>query len=563
MRVTELKQFLKENRFHKYQKEPKIKLQELVDEFRNSRKVPSKYMRKQFNKQPCSTNNACRSKYCYQGVCETNPSKKLSLKPLIVKPKLELNREDKLKRTCYNIEDLELRPHQRKVSKFMRNTKQKGILLMHNVGSGKTITSLVIAKCILSKYPKLKVVALTPSSVVKQFESELKMLKLSPEMTSRFDVYSHQMWLDRFEAEMVDAKNTVLIVDEAHKFKSEYKQHSNNKVSGKYVQLLNKAALQSFKIILLSATPIENDIKEIRNYLAMIENKDLNEYYEEIKGQFENIQDLTILENDYTGILKCKTSYHKNTNKNNFPQKITKNVRIKMSTAYFKAYTQVEQNLFEDEAIKKIFLKDHHDKMPDINKFYTGIRKSVNKIEVISPKLRWAINKIRTNPETKTLIYSNWLEFGVHTLTTEFDKLKIKYRIIEGDVNQNTRREIVKDFNEHKFNVLLITSAGAEGLDLKGTRTVIILEPFWHQSRIEQVVGRAVRYRSHIELPASDRNVTIYNLILIKPTNLGLENEKDSADEIMYKMSQNKCSIVDQFYQQMKLSSIEQVNDCK
>jgi SNF2 family DNA or RNA helicase len=527
-------------------------LEKIVNEFKETNIIPTEYIKKQLNNQSCRANVDCRSVFCYEGVCKSNPEK-TNLKPLYVTTKLNLKKEDKVSNVCYNLSNLELKPHQIKVTKFMRDTNQKGILLLHKVGSGKTITSLITAKCILSKYPKIKVVILTPSSVVKQFGSELKRLNLSPEMESRFDIYSHQMWLDRFEAKMVNAKNTVLIVDEAHKFKSEYK-HNGNVVTGKYVNLLNKAALQSFKIILLTATPVENDIKEIRNYLAMIDNKSLQEYYKDVKGQFEKIKDIDVLTKDYTHLLKCKISYHKNTSPS-YPMKIEKNVRITMTKPYYKLYKQVETLLFEDDDVKRIFQNDF-DKIPDINKFYSGIRRSVNKIKVMSPKLRWVVNKVVTNPNTKILIYSSWLEFGVNVLMKQFNNLNIKYKTIQGDVSQDERGRIVKEFNEHQFSILLITSAGAEGLDLKGTRHVILLEPFWHQSRIDQVVGRAIRYRSHIDLPLNDRNVTVYNLMLVKPNDTG-PNEKESADEIMFKMSKQKCSIIDQFYDQIKMASIE------
>jgi hypothetical protein len=35
------------------------------------------------------------------------------------------------------------------------------------------------------------------------------------------------------------------------------------------------------------------------------------------------------------------------------------------------------------------------------------------------------------------------------------------------------------------------------------------LEPYWNASRIEQVIGRAIRVNSHIALPLDERNVTV------------------------------------------------------
>ena len=108
---------------------------------------------------------------------------------------------------------------------------------------------------------------------------------------------------------------------------------------------------------------------------------------------------------------------------------------------------------------------------------------------------------------------------------------------------------------------MLITSAGAEGLDLKNTRSVIILEPFWHTSRIQQVIGRAVRYKSHETLPESERYVDVYNLLLEKNEKYPDESGLDSADMLLYKKSINKHSVIKQFTNQMIESSIE-LNKC-
>ena len=66
-------------------------------------------------------------------------------------------------------------------------------------------------------------------------------------------------------------------------------------------------------------------------------------------------------------------------------------------------------------------------------------------------------------------------------------------------------------------NVLLISKSGSEGLDLKGTNYIIIMEPQWNENSIEQIIGRGVRYKSHEGLPKSKQLVTVYKLYAIKP----------------------------------------------
>ena len=60
------------------------------------------------------------------------------------------------------------------------------------------------------------------------------------------------------------------------------------------------------------------------------------------------------------------------------------------------------------------------------------------------------------------------------------------------------------------IKIIMITSSGAEGINLRNTRFVHIVEPYWNMVRIEQVVGRARRICSHQDLPVAMRNVKVF-----------------------------------------------------
>jgi hypothetical protein len=66
----------------------------------------------------------------------------------------------------------------------------------------------------------------------------------------------------------------------------------------------------------------------------------------------------------------------------------------------------------------------------------------------------------------------------------------------------NSLGEIIK--------ILMITSSGSEGINLKNTRYVHIMEPYWHPVRMEQVIGRARRICSHKELPPELQTVEVF-----------------------------------------------------
>jgi len=74
---------------------------------------------------------------------------------------------------------------------------------------------------------------------------------------------------------------------------------------------------------------------------------------------------------------------------------------------------------------------------------------------------------------------------------------------------------VLKEKNQNNFlgeiiKVIMITSSGAEGINLRNTRFVHIMEPYWNMVRVDQVVGRARRICSHEDLPEDLRTVQVF-----------------------------------------------------
>jgi len=90
-------------------------------------------------------------------------------------------------------------------------------------------------------------------------------------------------------------------------------------------------------------------------------------------------------------------------------------------------------------------------------------------------------------------------------------------RISKAYFNDETNEEKINKFGEY-LQIMIITSSGAEGISLTGVRQVHILEPYWNYVRINQVFGRAIRMRSHMDLLKDQRNVEQYIYLSMMPT---------------------------------------------
>ena len=136
---------------------------------------------------------------------------------------------------------------------------------------------------------------------------------------------------------------------------------------------------------------------------------------------------------------------------------------------------------------------------------------------------------------------------------------------LEDKANNNNRGEIIK--------VLMITSSGSEGINLRNTRYVHIMEPYWHPVRTEQVIGRARRICSHKNLPEELQSVEVFvYLMVFSPEQLKSDDARElrqhdmgkkapygpvTSDELLYEISEIKSELTNQLTDIVKESSFD------
>ena len=105
---------------------------------------------------------------------------------------------------------------------------------------------------------------------------------------------------------------------------------------------------------------------------------------------------------------------------------------------------------------------------------------------------------------------------------------KKRYTFITGSESNEEKRISKAYFNDENdpdkknkygeyIQIMIITSSGAEGISLSCVRQVHILEPYWNYVRINQVFGRAIRMKSHMDLLKENRNVEQYIYLSMIP----------------------------------------------
>ena len=73
--------------------------------------------------------------------------------------------------------------------------------------------------------------------------------------------------------------------------------------------------------------------------------------------------------------------------------------------------------------------------------------------------------------------------------------------------------KIVTDSNNHDgkdIKIVIGSSVASEGIDFKRIRNIHhILEPWLHLNRLEQTIGRGIRFCSHGDIDEEKRNVLV------------------------------------------------------
>lgn len=108
-------------------------------------------------------------------------------------------------------------------------------------------------------------------------------------------------------------------------------------------------------------------------------------------------------------------------------------------------------------------------------------------------------------------------KFALYTGTESAEEKELIRNIYNSnwDFVPSTISEKLRGINANNYygeivKILMITSSGAEGINLENTRFVHIVEPYWHMVRIDQVVGRARRICSHKNLPEPLRTIKVF-----------------------------------------------------
>jgi SNF2 family DNA or RNA helicase len=412
-----------------------------------------------------------------------------------------------------------LKPHQQRVVDRMEDDDQPGLVAAHGLGSGKTLTSLAVQEAL-----GLPSDVVAPAALLANYRKEIKAHTSKPQRTN---VQSLEGVARTGGAGL---KNPLLVVDEAHRIRNAGKARTGLRESPAEKRLALTGSL-----LYNHPSDVAGPINFVAGRSILPENPDeftqrflqdvpmSRSLWERFRGTPASYQ--TRLNPRTLGTLQAAldkyVDYHPGS-KENFPSREDQTIRVPMSDKQMQLYESAEKKQ-PGWLRKKVLLNLPPTKAEakQLNAFLAGGRQVANTTQGFDaglspphqPKIDRAVSELQgmlaKNPRAKAIVYSHYLESGLDPYKKKLEELNIPHGSFTGDMPRGERERMVKEYNAGKLKALLLSSAGGEGLDLKGTRLIQLLEPHWNQEKLKQVIGRGIRYKSHAGLPEDERNVLV------------------------------------------------------
>jgi len=412
----------------------------------------------------------------------------------------------------------------------MKNFRGRAILA-DEVGLGKTIEACLVLKEYLLRGLAKTVLILTPSSLVNQWQAELREkfnlnfvssndplfrddpegFWRSPQLVVSINTAKSKRNFDSATSQAYD----LVIVDEAHHLKN------RQTLNWKMVNELQKTFL-----LLLTATPVENNLEELYNLVTLLvpgHLKTRKTFMEEFVSR-SNPTDPQNREKLRQLLREVMLRNTRSVTQVHLPPRFATTVKISPNPEEAEFYEAVNNFIYEQantaqSQISKTTLKmmlhalgsSHLAALRMLAKMLesttgptrTVIRRLIRAGEKIklAAKTERILELITANPDKKLLFvnYVASLEYIAEILT----QYNIRHVIFRGSMSAQEKQQAIDQFREN-YPLLLSTGVGGEGQNLQFCHTLINYDLPWNPMEIEQRIGRIHRI-------GQEHEVQIYN----------------------------------------------------
>lgn len=512
----------------------------------------------------------------------------------------------------------DLMSHQTIISRIMSSyTPYDGMLLMHEMGTGKTCSAIAIMEQLRSEKNGINkfVYVCSNTDLKRNFEAEFKnvctdgkysdislaSLKITtqtygefvPEQTLSFFKNTSGSVITKAIGSPFNLDNCLVIIDEVHNITGDKRDAIGTWFNNS----------KNVKLLLMSGTPMTDTpvgIAHVMNMILPVGDKlDTNEEF------FENIQNN---KDEFVRKIRGRISYIKSPNDDSvvkvfkgeklasFEQfKLCKSVMSEHQTSYYKTALAIDTGSPSPAYTKSLqaaqFVDENGDYGTNNDKPFTVTFKKDGSVQDKLKQLRKYSSKYAASIETildtknkgkNILVFNKSVNGGglstFASILRQFGIQEAKYNALgkmtkqrrfvtlTGEKKQGQtgdwKQEVVNRFNKNDnkngdyINIILASDAISEGYSFKNIQIIDIHSPWFQFAKISQAIARGLRFNSHAALldnKTKTVNVDIYLRVSVSYDTI----EVADVDIIAYKFAEEKDIIVKKVEHIIKKESID------
>lgn len=488
--------------------------------------------------------------------------------------------------------DHQLRP----IDYLHRHPEQKGLLINHYMGTGKTFLGIGFAQ----SFPNRKVIVLAPKFLESHWRNQVK--EFGVKNPERFTFLSYEDAPSKLEG--VDLSQHIILADEVHNL-IRYMRTMNIEANARYTELFLNLQ-KAYKIIGLTGTPIYGDESDIAFIINFVSGQNIMPFNQETfrlkyttinptrqyfrgfltesnlmgsaatlaaSGFFTamvgtaglvigipiavfvpvivnrslkpptfplrtlDVEKMRPVINKYISYYRYSENHFKD-----FPAMDFKVVEVPYNRYQYSFFFRLVegdlpfrelQRLLKNEPIKRTddYVRINSTILHQQIYSSIGAGRDIGNFDffgpddtlVEAPKFVKLLDELNKHDEP-TVIYSNFYHTGILAFRDFLirQRFKRKYAIIEPNLSVDEVDRIVSEYNRGELKLLLLHPDVTEGISLRGTQFLHILEPMLNSTVLEQVIGRSRRFQSHAHLP-KDKQTVFVRMWLSTSSNWNLE----------------------------------------
>lgn len=427
-------------------------------------------------------------------------------------------------------------------------------LLADEVGLGKTIEAGLLIKEYLMRNMAKKVLILTPASLVSQWKEEMSAkfrLEFASSEDENIDAQRQDFWKEKLViASLQLARSSrnfsqvtnffydLVVVDEAHHLRN------RNTASWKLVNQIQKRF-----ILLLTATPVQNNLIELFNLITLLKPGQLKTE-KEFKKEYtkSGTSSREIVNTDrLRGLLReVMVRNTRSTIDLKLPRRFASTIKVEPlneeKLLIDEIYAFIRSREIQ-ESVNRSFittllmeagssfeaLKNSLPKIRVNGKYAGKIKELIGKMDVIeeTSKGRFLADLLMKNPQEKKVIFTHYLK-TIDYLCGLLDRKGLPYSKFSAGLSAKEKDESIGKFR-NEANILISSESGGEGRNLQFCNTIINYDLPWNPMRIEQRIGRLHRI-------GQARDVFIFNICVkgtIEETIIRILDEKINMFELV------------------------------